>query len=321
MFVAISGSLPPHGVDENYPYSHISYWAERLVSLGYDVVGTGEPGWTHQYRMVERFTQDIRGIEIRKAGHQFKSYCTGRILAPEDLDEVEEVVENEYLKKIPRGHGVKLKATITDPVTIGLQLISNDPSLLRKRPDVFSEITAAMSPIVERIGRIADIVQFDCPTHLYRSTRNPWQYVNQLAKTLGGRGIWLHLDGPSGKFFRNLVSEYDADVLILNFFGSEEDENFEALEENYREIVNHDKKIGVSVVNTQIRDEGTSLESERVILLRLKRLKKILKDDISLIETVMPGCGLNLLPNIAPRVLELLARVVTESNWRLGRAT
>ena len=321
MFVAISGSLPPHGVDENYPYSHISYWAKRLASLGYDVVGTGEPGWTHQYRMVERFTQDIRGIEIRKAGHQFKSYCTGRILAPEDLDEVKEVVENEYLKKILKSHEVKLKATITDPVTIGLQLISNDPSLLRKRPDIFSEITAAMSPIVERIGRIADIVQFDCPTHLYRSTRNPWQYINQLAKTLGGRPIWLHLDGPSGKFFRNLVSEYNADVLILNFFGSEEDENFEALKENYREIVKNDKKIGVSVLNTQIRDERTSLESERVILLRLKRLKKILKDDTYLIETVMPGCGLNLLPNTAPRVLELLPRMVTEWNRQCGRSS
>lgn len=321
MFVAIPGSLPPHGVDENYPYSHISYWAKRLVSLGYDVVGTGEPGWTHQYRMVERFTQDIRGIEIRKAGDQFKSYCTGRILAPEDLDEVKEVVENEYLKKILGGQEAKLKATITDPVTIGLQLISNDPSLLRKRPNIFSEITAAMGPIVEKMGQIADIVQFDCPTHLYRSTRNPWQYVNRLAKTLGGTPIWLHLDGPSKKFFRNLVSEYIADVLILNFFGSEEDENFEALEENYREIVNHDKKIGVSVVNTQIRDETTSLESERVVLLRLNRLRKILKDDISLIETVMPGCGLSLLPNTAPRVLELLPRIVTESNWRLGRAT
>ena len=314
MFVAISGSLPPHGVDENYPYSHISYWAERLASLRYDVVGTGEPGWTHQYRMVERLTQDIRGIEIRKAGHQFKSYCTGRILAPENLDEVKEVVENEYLKKILRGHEAKLKATITDPVTIGLQLISNDPFLLRRHPDIFSEVTAAMSTTVERIGRIADIVQFDCPTHLYRSTRNPWDYVNQLARTLGGRPTWLHLDGPSKKFFRNLVSEYSADVLILNFFGSEEHENFEALKENYREIMKHDKKIGVSVVNTQIRDERTSLESEETVLLRLNRLRKILKEDISLIETVMPGCGLSLLPNTSPYILELLPRIVTEWN-------
>jgi len=320
MFVAISGSLPPHGVEENYPHSHISYWGKRLVSLGYDVVGTGEPGWTHQYRMVERFTQDIRGIEIRKADHQFKSYCTGQVLAPENLDEVKEVVENEYLRKILEGNEAKLKATITDPVTMGLQLIGNDPPLLRKCPNIFSEITAAMSPIVERIGRIADIVQFDCPTHLYRSTRNPWQYVNQLAKTLGGTPIWLHLDGPSGKFFRNLVSEYNADVLILNFFGSEENENFEALNENYREILKHDKKIGVSVVNTQIRDERTSLESEKTVLLRLNRLRKILKDDTHLVETVMPGCGLSLLPNTAPGVLELLPRMITEWNRQCGRA-
>jgi len=271
--------------------------------------------------MVERFTQDIRGIEIRKAGQQFKSYCTGQILAPENLDEVKEVVENEYLKKILRGHEVKLKATISDPVTIGLQLISNDPSLLRRHPDIFSEVTAAMNATVERIGRIADIVQFDCPTHLYRSARNPWDYVNQLAETLGGRPIWLHVDGPSEKFFRNLVSEYNVDVLILNFFGSEENENFEALKENYREIMKHDKKIGVSVVNTQIRDERTSLESEKTVLLRLKRLKKILKDDISLIETIMPGCGLNLLPTASPRILELLPRMVTEWNQRFGCGT
>ena len=316
MFVAVSGSLPTHSADVNYPFSHISYWARKLVSLGYDVVGTGEPGWTHQYRMVERFTQDMRGIEIRKTGHLFESYCTSRILAPENPDEAKEVVENEYLKRVLGSFGKKLKATITDPVTVGLQLISNDPSILRRHADIFGEVTAAMSPMVERLGRIVDIVQFDCPTHLYRSTKNPWRYVNQLSQNAGKKPIWLHLDGPTRKFFPDLLSEYDADVLILNFFGSEEKENLEALKENYSEISKHDKKIGASVINTQIPDEKTNLESDQTVFFRLKNLAKTLKEDISLIETVMPGCGLNLLPNTSPYILELLPRIVTELSWR-----
>ena len=320
MFVAISGSLPAHGIDENYPFSHIAYWANQLVSLGYNVVGTGEPGWTQQYRMVERFTQDIRGIEIRRTGHQFKSYCTGSILAPENPDKAKEVIENEYLKKTLGSSEAKLKATITDPVTIGLQLIANDPSILTRHPDIFSEVTTAMSPTVERIAQIVDIVQFDCPSHLFRSTRAPWRYVNQLAESAGGKPIWLHLDGPSKKFFRNLISEYTADVLILNFFGSEEEENFEALRQNYRDIVSNDKKIGVSVVNTQIPDDKTSIESEETVLLRLKRLAKTLNGDISLIETIMPGCGLSILPNTAPRILELLPKIATGFVGRFRRA-
>ena len=318
MLVAISGSLPAHTVEKKYPFSHISYWANKLVSLGYDVVGTGEPGWTHRYRMVERFTQDIQGIEIRKVGHHFRSYCTGEILAPENPDEAKEMVENEYLRKAVGDSVVKLKATITDPVTIGLTLTTNDPSLLRRHPDIFSEITFAMIPIVERIGRIVDIVQFDCPAHLYRPTKNPWRYVNQLAETVGRKPIWLHLDGPSRRFFPSLLSEYNTDVLILNFFGSEEEDNFKALRENHQEITEHDKKIGASVVNTQIPDETASLEGEEIILPRLERLTKILKGNISLIETIMPGCGLNLLPNTSPRILELLPKVVT--NWRAKRA-
>jgi len=321
MFVAISGSLPAHGMDENYPFSHIGYWANQLVRLGYNVVGTGEPGWTQQYRMVERFTQDIRGIEIRRAGHQFKSYCTGRIVAPENPDEAKEVVENEYLKKTLGSSGAKLKATITDPVTIGLQLIANDPSILTRHPDIFSEVTEAMSPTVKRIAQIVDIVQFDCPSHLFRSTRAPWQYVNQLAESAGGKPIWLHLDGPSKKFFGNLTSEYIADVLILNFFSSEEEENFEALEENYRDIIRNDKKIGVSVVNTQIPDDTASLESEETVLLRLERLAKTLNEDISLIETIMPGCGLSILPNTTPQILELLPRMATGFAGQFGRIT
>jgi methionine synthase II (cobalamin-independent) len=315
MFVAVSGSLPAHSINQNYPFSHISYWGDRLVSLGYDVVGTGEPGWTRQYRMVERFTQDIRGIEIRRVGHQFKSYCAGRILAPENPDEVKEVLENAYLREILKGCGVRLKATITDPVTVGLQLIANDPSVLRRYSEIFSEVATAMTPIVERMGQIADIVQFDCPTHLYKPTKNPWQYVNQLAESVAGKPTWLHLDGPSQKFFRNLLCEYNVDVLILNLFGSEESENFEALKENYREIMKHDKKVGLSVINTQIPDEEQNLESEETVLLRLTRLSKILKGDTSLIETIMPGCGLNILPNTSPQILELLPRIVRGSDW------
>jgi len=315
MLIATLGSLPEYGVGQSYPYSHISYWVRRLVRLGYNVVGTGEPGWKHKYRMVERFTQDLGGIEIRKIGRLFRSYCVSDVTAPEDLDNVKEVMENKYLKEIAGNFEVKLKAAITDPVTIGLDLIGNDPSLLRSHPDIFNEITEAMNPVVKRISRTVDIVQFDCPAHLHGITENPWQYLNKMIENIGVKSTWLHFDGPIKKVFHHLVQKYNVEVLVFNFFGFEEKENFEVLKENCRELPTHDKKIGAAVINTQIPDEVTAIESDKVVLRRLERFKEILNGDMSIIETVAPGCGLGLLLNTSQNILEMLPRVLKEVKW------
>jgi len=312
MQMAVVGSLPLLEGCGEYPWSHIRYWAKELVNLGFDVIGTGEPGWKHGYRMVERFTQDLEGIEIARIGASFKSHCRGSIRAPKEPENAKEVLENRYLKKIASSMGVKLKATITDPVTIGLELIGNDSRLLRSYPKFFADLTGALQPIVEEISKAVDMVQFDCPAHAFRPIREPWRYVNDLIDYTLGKPTWLHIDGSLKGLFPTLLSDYHADVLCLNLFGEEEKENLSALETYSGKLQKCGKKVAVSCINTQIQDDPYVVEGKEIVISRLEKLKGALSENLNPVEAIMPGCGLNLLPKTTHQILKTLKEAIKE---------
>jgi len=315
MLLASVGSLPARGSPEGYPSSHVAYWLRELLRLGYRVIGTGEPGGPRTYGMVERFTQDLGGIELRQVGASFKSFLVGSVTAPEEPGKTNEVVENRLLRGLVDRPGVLLKATVTDPVTIGLELLANSPGAARAHPRLFWEVTEALRPIVEELSRLVDIVQFDCPSHLYQPTRAPWQYVNALVEHMGGKPSWMHLDGPIARNWPSLLSEYRVQTLVINLFGAEEEENLKILAERGRELREAGKRLGASVVKSQIRDELSEVESISVIAARLRRLDAALGGDRSLVEALLPGCGLRLLPHAAPVILGLLPRAAEEAGW------
>ncbi len=312
MRMAVVGSLPLLEGRGEYPWSHIRYWASELTNLGFDIIGTGEPGWKHGYRMVERFTQDLEGLEIARVGASFKSYCRGSIRTPREPEKAKEVLENKYLRKIASRMGVKLKAAITDPVTIGLELIGNDSSLLRSYPRVFSDLTGALQPIVEEISKTVDILQFDCPAHAARPIREPWHYVNDLIDHTLEKTTWLHIDGSLKGLFSTLLSNYDANVIGLNLFGEEEKENLSALETYSGKLQECGKRIAVSCINTQIQDDPTVVEGKEIVISRLEKLKEALSGNLNLVEAIMPGCGLNLLPKTTHQILKTLKEAVEE---------
>ncbi|MEM2905559.1 MAG: hypothetical protein QW587_07480 [Candidatus Bathyarchaeia archaeon] len=315
MLLASVGSLPPRGETARYPASHIEHWLRELLQLGYGVIGTGEPGGAQRYGMVERFTQDFGGVEVRRVGASFKSFYVGPIAAPTNPAAANEVLENRFLRSLLGRSDVMLKATVTDPVTIGLELIANTPIVARTRPRLFWEVTEALTPIVEELSRIADIVQFDCPSHLYQPTRAPWQYVNALVERTGGKPAWIHLDGPVARSWRNLLNEYRVETLVLNLFGAEEEENLKVLSEGRRELREAGKRLGASVVKSQIRDELSEVEPIPVIAARLRRLDAVLGGDRSLVEALLPGCGLRVLDRAAQGILKALPQAAKEAGW------
>jgi len=313
MLFAIVGSLPYYGINANYPFSHIEYWVKELIGLGYDVVGTGEPGWKNRYKMIERFTQDFEGVKIEKIGSLFKSRCIGRIGLNKDIDSVKEIIENKFLKKFLEERNFKVisKATITDPVTIGFAIVESDFKLLKNYKNLFEDITYALIPIVDELSRIVDIIQFDCPIHSLYPIESPWKYINKLSEYTHGKPKWIHVCGPIKRIINKLINNYTIDVICLHFFGEYEEENFKALEQNFLNLEKEDKKLGASIINTQIEDKTINLEAKEKILLRIKRLKKILNKN-TLFEAIMPGCGLNLLPNTAYEILKLLSSLKHE---------
>jgi len=314
MLLAIVGSLPPYGTDMNYPFSHIEYWVKELIRLGYDIVGTGEPGWKNKYKMIERFTQDLEGIKIEKIDSGFKSYCIGHIRLIKDISLIKEIIENRFLNKFLKDNNFKVisKATITDPVTIGFALIGNDFKLLKSYKNLFKDLTEALIPIVDELSRTVDIIQFDCPFHSFYPIENPWNYVNKLSEHTHEKPRWIHVCGPIKKIINELISKYTVDVICLHFFGNYEEENFKALERNFLNLKKENKKIGSSIVNTQIEDNVANIEAKEKVLSRIKRLKKIFNKNLSLLEAIMPGCGLNILPNTAYRILKLLSSLKLE---------
>jgi methionine synthase II (cobalamin-independent) len=306
--LSCAGSLPSKGESATYPFSHIRFWLERQLKLNYAIVGTGEPGWVNRFRMVERFTQDIDGVELRLVGERHKSFCVGRIRAIRRPEDAKEVTEAKYLASIAPD-GILRKATITDPVTIGFELLVNNPQLFRTYPDIYEDLTKALEPIVRAVSGYVDIVQFDCPSHAARTTRDPWRYVNELAKATGKR-TWIHIDGDVGFMFRTLIEEYDVDVLNVNLFGREGESNFEAIGKWGRMLRDTGKRLAPAIVNTQISDREEEIESIEMIRSRIDRLSSHLGFDI--LEAVTPGCGLALLPNAAQAILERLQATVQE---------
>jgi len=306
MFLSHVGSLPIYEGLGEHPYSHIDHWLKIQTQLGFDLVGTGEPGGHNRYRMIERFTQDIRGFEVRRLGNEYKTYRSGKIAPPEDADEVKEVVENRYLRKIA-GKEIKLKATVTDPVTIVCGL-GNFIDTYRDYPNVFWDLTDALKPFVEALEKIVDIIQFDCPIHSYNPTRDPWQYIDELTKHVKV-SKWIHICGPLKNVFLNLASKnaYKVDVVHCHLFGREEEENFKAIEENAPEFRRSGKKLGAGVINTAISDVASQVDSAEKVTSRIERLQEILgKENIA---AIGPGCGLALLPQTAPIILERAAEV------------
>jgi methionine synthase II (cobalamin-independent) len=152
-------------------------------------------------------------------------------------------------------------------------------------------------------------VQFDCPSHATRTTRDPWRYVNELAKATGKR-TWIHVDGDVGFMFQTLIEEYDVDVLNVNLFGREGESNFEAIGKWGRMLRDAGKRLAPAIVNTQISDREEEIESIEMIRSRICRLSSHLGFDT--LEAVTPGCGLALLPNTAQEILERLQATIQE---------
>jgi len=302
--LACAGSLPPMGDPAAYPLSHVEYWLERQLELGYHIVGTGEPGGRNRYGMIERFTQDIEGVEIRFRDGKAESFCTGRIRPTAKPSG--EVAEAKHLASIVPD-GVLRKATITDPVTIGFELVVKNPRLVRTYPEIYEDVTEALKPIVGALSDYADIVQFDCPLHVTRSVKEPWHYVNELAKAIHKR-TWIHIDGLIGHVLPALIKEYDADVLNVNLFGKEGEGNFSAIAENESMLRDGGKRLAPAIVNTQIRDRDEEVESVESILSRMSRLSSLL--DLDTLEAVTPGCGLRLLQSTAQTILGRLREAV-----------
>jgi len=302
--LACAGSLPQMGDPTLYPLSHIEYWLGRQLELGYQIVGTGEPGGRNRYGMVERFTQDIEGVEIRFRDGKAESFCTGKIkpMAKTSC----EVNEAKHLASIAPADVLK-KATITDPVTIGFELVSKNPRLVRTYPEIYEDITEALKPIASELSDYVDIVQYDCPLHVTRAIKEPWRYLNELAKAIHKRA-WIHIDGHIGQILPALIKEYDVDVLNVNLFGKEEEGNFSAITKHDLMLRKGGKKLAPAIINTQIRDRNEEVESAELIRKRLSRLSSFL--DLDMLEAVTPGCGLRLLQGSAQTVLERLREAV-----------
>ncbi len=307
MLLTHVGSLPPFEGKKPYPYSHIEYWFGVQTEFGFDLIGTGEPGWSKKYGMIERFTQDLEGFEIETLGKKYRTYNKSKIIPPEDANEVKEVVENNYLRKIA-GKEAKLKANITDPVSIVFGL-GNFLEVYRGYPEIYWDLTKALKPVVKALSKIVDVIQFDCPSHAYNPTKDPWQYVDELAECVEGQK-WIHICGPLKNIFSTLASrsEYKADVIHCHFFGKEEEENFKTIEEGYHEFERSGKKLGAGIINTAIQDIAERVDSAEIAVARIRRLERILKGRDNL-ATIGPGCGLTLLPNATPVILQRATEV------------
>ena len=265
---------------------------EEVVSLqlhyGIDVITDGE----QRGGMIEYFEQ-IPGLE-RIDG---KLKIVGKIEPMDDIDGFYKIKDYKKVKAILESqekNDVKVKITLTGPITLGISCMSTDMKSAMKfynvkdREALYSDCSYALLPLVKRALDIGAYVQFDEPGFGFTSPEPAKEVLNDLVSHLPSSAIEeekisIHVCGSIGgiaKLYDELL-DLDFSILSLAFSGKEERNNIDVI--SRKSLEEHKKRLGVGFIsNIEIEDDKIALE-------RLTNIAQ--KIGVENIAYIHPDCG------------------------------
>lgn len=273
-------------------------WAESLdqaladvvqvqLQYGIDVITDGE----QRGGMIAYFEQ-IPGLE--RTGDKLK--IAGKI---EPMDEVEafyKLQDYRTVKGLLDRQGkldVKVKMTLTGPITLGISCLSTDVGSARKhynlndREALYADCAAALAPIATRALGLGAYVQFDEPGYGFTSPELAKDVLNDLVSRLPSSAIdeekvSIHVCGSiRGATLYDSLLALEIPILSLAFSGQEERGNIDIISQPSLE--DHNKRVGVGFIS------NVEIEEERVAVERLTRIAH--KVGVENIAYLHPDCG------------------------------
>jgi methionine synthase II (cobalamin-independent) len=299
----VVGSFPP----KKLPLQEAIEWAVGLqLDYGLDIVTDGE----QRTDMISYFGS-LPGLEMTSHGPRISS----KILPLDDphayvkLEDLRSV--KTYLKQKGK-EGIKVKISITGPITLGFACACNGVKYYNGLTDkrLYSDFAIALKSLVEEVAKAGCYVQIDEPSLSIRvmDAAESVKIVNQTISDLPSSvfdedRLIVHICGSlTPSLFRELVN-LNAPVLSLAFSAPRVRANLDVVSKSL--LVSHGKKLGAGCVSV-LASREEEVESFDQVSHRLKILKdKLGEEQIAMLH---PDCGLRPTGEEAVRpILKLVA--------------
>jgi len=258
------------------------------VHFGIDVITDGE----QRGGMIEYFEQ-IPGLE-RTDG---KLKIVGKIEPMDDVDGFYKIEDYKKVKAILESQekkDVKVKITLTGPITLGISCISTDMKSAMKyyavkdRETLYSDCSYALLPLAKRALDMGAYVQLDEPGFGFTSPEPAKEILNDFVAHLPSSAIEeekisTHICGSVGgiaKLYDELL-DLDFPILSLAFSGKEERNNIDIV--SRKSLEEHKKRLGVGFIS------NIDIEDDKIALERLTNISQ--KIGVENIAYIHPDCG------------------------------
>ena len=242
--------------------------------------------------MIEYFEQ-IPGLE--RTGGKLK--IVGKIEPMDDVNDFYKIEDYQKVKALlerQEKKDVKVKITLTGPITLGISCISTDMKSAMKYYDIkdretlYSDCSYALLPLAKRALDMGAYVQLDEPGFGFTSPEPAKEILNDFVAHLPSSAIEeekisTHICGPIGGIAKPYDDLLDLDfpILSLAFSGKEERNNIDII--SRKSLEEHNKRLGVGFIS------NIDIEDNKIALARLTNIAQ--KIGVENIAYIHPDCG------------------------------
>jgi methionine synthase II (cobalamin-independent) len=281
------GSFPP----KKLPLKEAIQWAVDLqLAHHLDVISDGE----QRTDMIGYF-KSLPGLGTKSTGPHVKS----KIMPYEEPHSFAKLLDLRFVRdylKSKRREDVKVKVSITGPITLGFACACNGVEHYSGIGDVrlYSDFASALKPLVEAVAKADCYVQVDEPSLAIR-VMEASEAVKIVNTALSGvpdsvydaEKLIVHVCGSLTRSLFEDLTSLEAPVLSLAFSSPSVKGNVDAISK--LSLKGHWKKLGVGCVSVQARTKE-EVETARSVFHRLKVIRdKIGTENIALLH---PDCGM-----------------------------
>jgi 5-methyltetrahydropteroyltriglutamate--homocysteine methyltransferase len=281
---------------------------------GIDLITDGEL----RSNMIQYFEQ-IPGLE--RLGNGLRIVGKIESMKRDKIDEFYKIKDYKTVKSILESIGkesVKIKITITGPMTLGTLCASTDINSAMEHYDLddeetlYSDFSRALLPLAERALDIGAYVQIDEP--LLSTGQISLESTEKILRDFGLRlpsfsieegKVSCHVCG-SIKSVPNLYAvllKLNIPILSLGFSGEKEKENLDIISKVSLE--GHGKKLAVGFIS------NINVEDERIIMKRYSRIEENAGREN--IRYIHPDCGFRMTPPEKVRLILEKMKMVADT--------
>jgi 5-methyltetrahydropteroyltriglutamate--homocysteine methyltransferase len=283
----VVGSFPP----KKLSLERAIEWAVDVqLAHGLDVISDGE----QRTDMIDYF-RSLPGLGLKPNGPYVESQIKP-LEKPEAFSKLQDLQHVRKYLKSKNAEDVKVKVSITGPITLGFACACNGVEHYGGMRDtrLYSDFASALKPLAKTVAETGCYVQIDEPSLSIR-VMEAAQAVEIVNETLSGvpgstfdeGKLIVHVCGPLNKpLFEELMS-LDAPVLSLAFSALAVRANVETLSK--LSLQGHQKKLGVGCVSVQAKTKD-EVDSRDSVIQRLKAIRDKIGDEQ--IAFVHPDCGM-----------------------------